>query len=162
MKRRPEKFHSLYVVKCRAVSDAHICASFLSYLHHSTVVTVDLAPKQDWQLPRPQSERCSPQGPTSLPPATLSEHFFSPLSQCNTALVAISHSACHASQCIVRAEQCLLIVQKPVLPFYSVWYSFRTMSAKGDCSVEGFFRATLKHILVCEAHSHDVFALCML
>lgn len=36
---------------------------------------------------------------------------FFTLSQCNPAQLAISHSACHASQCRVRAERCILTVQ---------------------------------------------------
>lgn len=85
---------SWYVTQCRAVSDAHICASYLSYLHHSTVVTVGLPPKQDWQ-PSPTSVStllsAKPYQPT---PATLSQHFLITLSQCNPA------PASHFSLCM--------------------------------------------------------------
>lgn len=47
--------------------------------------------------------------PTS---ATLSEHFFfTTLSQCNPAPLAVSHSAYHTSQSGVRAERCIPAVQ---------------------------------------------------
>lgn len=50
IKWQSEEFRILCAVDSRAVSDAHICTSYLSYQHHSTAVTVGLPPKQDRQL----------------------------------------------------------------------------------------------------------------
>lgn len=91
---KPEKFHSWCVAQCRAVSSAHISASYLSYLHRSAVVTAGLLPKQD-RLPSPASvstllsSQLYLQGPTGLPPATLSGNFSSLCPSANNAPLAI-------------------------------------------------------------------------
>lgn len=148
---------SWYVVQCRAVSDAHICASYLSYLHHSTVVTVGLPPKQDRQ-PFPSPASVSMLSARHDQSATLSEHFFYTLPKCNPALLAISHSACHASECRMRAERCIPIVQHtaPGHTLGSWQFLFSVLFFSGSCNVSLLTRLCrqenrhpeLKHVAV--------------
>lgn len=102
------------LAQCRAVSGAHISASYLSYLHQSTVVTAALWPKQD-RLASPPSvstllfSQLYQQGPTGLTVATLSGHF--------STLCPSATTPCwlfvtlYASQCRASVEWCIPVMQ---------------------------------------------------